>query len=98
MVVGTNDTRLHTTVLTVARHLCLDQIKTCALVIDQPAPLKDDFVFERFPLSAIRYQLMNASCFMTERIETICAGLWKNRNLLMRPIRAPPTREVTPLN
>ena len=33
-------------------------------------------------------QLVNASCFMTERIERISAGLRKNRNLLMRPLQA----------
>ena len=77
MVVGTNDGRLHITVLTVARHLCPDQIKTCALVIDQRAPLKEDAVFEPLPTPRDSIQLMNASCFMTERIETIMSWLMK---------------------
>ena len=37
-----------------------------------------------FQLPTIRSQLMNASCFMTERIVRRSAGLEKNRNLLMR--------------
>ena len=77
MVVGTNDRRLHVTVLTAARHLCPDQIKARALVIDHPAPLKDDFVFEPLPTPRDSIQLMNASCFMTERIETIMSWLMK---------------------
>ena len=62
-------------------HHCLDHRSTFLRRSNQN-------VLSCFQLPTIRSQFMNASCFMTERIEGISAGLRKNRNLLMRPLQA----------
>jgi hypothetical protein len=74
-VVGAKGRRLHIAAFIVVRRLFTDQIKTRALSSASLQLCKTISVFALPPTPYDSTQLMNGSCFMTERTERISAGI-----------------------